>query len=75
MKLQKISGQKSRNNFVGILDETDFHKDILKLTDLYKMPEFQIMVILDIVWLPLVWIFIFFKSAWSHCVTSLPAVH
>ena len=23
-KLQKISGQKSRNNFVGILDETDF---------------------------------------------------
>ena len=33
-KLQKISGQKSRNIFVGILDETDFHKDILKLTDL-----------------------------------------
>ena len=33
-KPQKISGQKSRNNFVGILDETDFRKDILKLTDL-----------------------------------------
>ena len=33
-KLQKNSGQNSRNIFVGILDETDFHKDILKLNDL-----------------------------------------
>ena len=36
MKVQKISGQKSRNNFVGILEELSFHKDILKLTDLFE---------------------------------------
>ena len=35
-KLQKNSGQKSRNNFVGIFVETIIHqKDILKLSDLY----------------------------------------
>ena len=33
-KLQKISGQKSRNNFVAILGETNFDKDIIKLSDL-----------------------------------------
>ena len=36
---KKNSGQKSRNIFVGILDETDFPKDILKLTDLYHLAQ------------------------------------
>jgi hypothetical protein len=33
-KVQKISGQKSRNNFVGILEKLSFHRDIIKFTDL-----------------------------------------
>ena len=37
-KPRKISGQKSRNNLLGILEETFIsYKDILKLTDLYLL--------------------------------------